>query len=358
MAVFLILIFGSFFLQLVEGTGYYKEGQKKSSKSLIFFFAFLTALIMLRHESVGNDTKNYIHYFELFSDMDWSELLRETRELGYRILNKIISFVFDETQLFVMTVALLVSGMIYPTYKRLRVDTSLTVILFLSMPTFVMMFSGIRQMLAIAIGFIAYEFTRKKKLIPFIFTVALAMTFHTSAFIISFMYPVYHVRIRKKSLLWVIPLLGITLLFNEAIFSFLATYLEQYTKYEADITSTGAYSMLILFAVFTFFAFAVPDESVLDVETLGLRNLLVLSLALQMFAPLHTLAMRMNYYYIVFIPLLIPKIIKYRKEEMRQVALLARFVMVIFFTVYFFYNAYTSDNNLRVFPYHFFWESV
>ena len=94
--------------------------------------------------------------------------------------------------------------------------------------------------------------------------------------------------------------------------------------------------MLILFAVFTVFAFAVPEESVLDVETLGLRSLLVLSLALQMFAPLHTLAMRMNYYYIVFIPLLIPKIIKCRKQEMRQVAILARFVMIIFFTGYFF----------------------
>ena len=53
--------------------------------------------------------------------------------------------------------------------------------------------------------------------------------------------------------------------------------------------------MLILFALFTVFAFIIPDELIIDKETTGLRNFLLLSLVLQMFAPLHSLAMRLNY---------------------------------------------------------------
>ena len=76
-----------------------------------------------------------------------------------------------------------------------------------------------------------------------------------------------------------------------------------------------------------------------------------------MFAPLHTLAMRMNYYYIIFIPLLLPRIIEYRSRRWNQVAILGRHIMVVFFLVYFFVNA-SGGGGLNVFPYHFFWERV
>jgi transmembrane protein EpsG len=345
-------------MQLTERDLYSVEQKKKRNTALAFFFVLLTVLVMLRHKDVGNDTRNYIEMFKSFSALDWRDITFDMTEFGYRYFNKAVALFTDDPQVFLAITALITSAMIYPTYKRLCIDTSLTIALFCTLSTFVMMFSGIRQMLAIGIGFIAYGFTRKKKLIPFILAIALAMTIHTSAFLLAIMYPLYHVKIKKNWLILVIPLLAIIFAFNEPIFEFLGEYIEEYTRYEADIAETGAYMMLVLFTVFTVFAFVIPRDSKLDDETIGLRNFLVLSLALQMFAPLHTLAMRMNYYYIIFIPLLIPRIIMYRKKEMRQLASLARIVMVIFFTVYFFYNAYTADNNLRVFPYHFFWESV
>ncbi len=115
--------------------------------------------------------------------------------------------------------------------------------------------------------------------------------------------------------------------------------------------------MIILFAIFTIFAFVVPNENLIDEETLGLRNFLVFSLFIQLFAPLNMLAMRMNYYYIIFIPLLIPKIIACRSNLFDQIARVARHVMVVFFVLYFFYNT-TRGINLSTYPYHFFWETV
>ena len=101
----------------------------------------------------------------------------------------------------------------------------------------------------------------------------------------------------------------------------------------------------------------IPDETRLNKETIGLRNFLLFSLVLQMFAPLHVLAMRMNYYYIIFIPLLLPQIIASRSERWGSVAVVGRYVMVVFFLIYFFISA-SNGGGLHVFPYHFFWEAV
>ena len=116
-------------------------------------------------------------------------------------------------------------------------------------------------------------------------------------------------------------------------------------------------NLLIAFPIFTVFSFVIPNQENMDNETIGLRNFLIFSLVIQMFAPLHTLAMRMNYYYIIFIPLLIPRIILYRNNKWNQVAVVARNIMVIFFFVYFFISS-SSGANLKVFPYHFFWENI
>ena len=159
-------------------------------------------------------------------------------------------------------------------------------------------------------------------------------------------------------MVFVIPLLGGIYFFHRQLFSFLGLILNQFTDYDTSVTKTGAVTSLILFVLFAIFSFLVPDETKMDDDTRGMRNFLLFSVAIQMFAPLHNLAMRMNYYYIIFIPLLIPKIIEARSERWGQVAITARHIMVIFFTVYFFYNAYTGTSNLRVFPYHFFWENV
>ena len=330
---------------------------KKNKRALTFFFLIFAALIMLRHESIGSDTKNYGYYFNVFSRLSWEQCAKVSTEIGFSYFNKIISLFTKEPQVFFAVAAIVTVAMIYPTYRRLCLDASLTIVLFCAMSTFVMAFSGIRQMLAIGLGFIAYEFTRNKKWIFFILTVCLAMTFHVSAFMLAFMYPLYHVKITKKWLFAVVPLLVLLFIFNERIFVSLGVLLEQFTEYDASITQTGAFTMLVLFTMFAMFAFLVPEETALDAEAIGLRNLLLLAVALQMFAPLHTIAMRMNYYYIIFIPLLIPKIIAARSKSLAQVAIVSRYVMLGFFLIYFFVSA-NGEGNLDVFPYRFFWEGI
>lgn len=357
MGVFFVLILVPMFVQHIVIGNEYTDLEKKNKRALLFFFLMLTVLLMLRHESVGNDTRTYAYFFDRFCTISWDQVLSAPIEIGFSYFNKLVSVFTSDSQVFFAITAIITSAMIYPTYRRLCLDSSLTIIIFCTLSTFVMMFSGLRQMLAIGIGVIAYEFTRNKKIIPFILCVVLAVSFHTSAFVLAFMYPLYYAKISKKWLLAVVPAITTVFIFNEQIFSVLALFIERYTEYDSDITKTGAYTMIILFAIFAAFAFVIPDESLLDEETVGLRNFLLFSLVIQLFAPLHPLAMRMNYYYIIFIPLLLPKIISCRSKLMDQIAIWGRHIMVVFFLVYFFISAYGGE-NLNVFPYHFFWETV
>ncbi len=330
---------------------------KVNSNSMKLFWILLLALLVLRHESVGIDLKTYRRIFEFISSSSWPIALRRSEEVGYSLINKIVSVFTNDFRWIIVITAILSVWFIARAYVKYSTDTALTITLFITMSNFIVLFSGLRQSIAVSLGFVAFEFVRKKKLLPFLLIVLLAMTIHVSAFMILFMYPLYHIRVKKIWLVWIIPALAIGLVFNRQIFTLLTAILSMFTDYDTQISFTGSYTMLMLFALFAAFSYLIPDEATLDDDTRGMRNFMLLALFIQMFAPLHTLAMRMNYYYIAFIPLLIPRIIKYRSVRWGQIAVIAKHVMVIFFIIFFFVTA-PKDNSLQTFPYKFFWEAV
>jgi hypothetical protein len=131
-------------------------------------------------------------------------------------------------------------------------------------------------------------------------------------------------------------------------------------KYNAEIQETGAYMMVILFALFAVAAYFFPDEEKMDDEARGLRNFLLMAVLLQCFAPVHSLAMRMNYYYIVFVPISVPKIFKHAKGGLKDIVKITKGVVVGFFVVYYLYTTFQSCRSgisaLNTYPYVPFWE--
>lgn len=333
-----------------------RPSQGNNRGAIRAFFGILLLMLILRHETVGIDLKNYKVIFEFIAKSTLRVGLNRSAEIAYSALNKVISLFTSDFRWLLVVVAWLSIWFVAIAYEKYSSDASLTIALFICLTNFILLFSGLRQAIAISLGLAAFEQVRAKKLVSFFAIVVVAILFHTSAFMLMFMYPLYHVKITRKWLLWVIPALVIVFVFNRQIFGVLTAILSMYTKYDAQISATGAYTMLILYVLFALFAYLIPDEQKMDQDTVGMRNFLLLAVALQMFAPLHNLAMRMNYYYMVFIPLVIPRIIACRSKRWSQVALLARHIMVIFFIVYFFMTA-PKENALGTFPYRFFWEN-
>ena len=99
----------------------------------------------------------------------------------------------------------------------------------------------------------------------------------------------------------------------------------------------------------------------MDEESMAIRNFLTMAVIIQCFSPLHSLAMRMNYYFILFIPLALGDAVKNAKEEYKDIAKWGEIVLCVFFTVYFIVNTYNSSKSgksaLDTIPYEFFWQN-
>lgn len=331
--------------------------KQKSDLAMKWFWFLLLMMLVLRHEIVGRDLPTYKYIYEYIAANDWETAINRSDEMAYGLLNKFISLFTEDFRWVMVVSALLSVWFIAKAYIKYSEDAVLSIAIYLNVSCFVLLFSGLRQSIAISLGFVAFELTRKKRFLQFLLLVAVAILFHTSAFMLLFIYPLYHIRIRRSNLVVIIPIILLVLAFNQQIFSVLGDILNSFTDYDTTIKETGAYTMLILFSIIAIFSFVIPDESKLDQDTIGMRNLLLFSVMLQTFAPLHSLAMRMNYYFIAFTPLLITRIIKNRSKSWSKVAIVARNVMVVFFITYFWLSA-PRDNLLDTFPYHFFWEKT
>ena len=344
------------FYLLYGGTNQYFNNEKKQRATLWIFFVIVFLLLALRHKTIGVDLSSYLPRFESVKKLSFSQIFKEfDDEYGYWIFNKIISLLTGDKQWFLTIVAAVTLVPLAKLYIKESEQALLTISIFLIMPNFGMMFSGLRQTLAIAIVAISFKYVKEKKLIKFILLVALAMTFHTSAFIAFLIYPFYHMNITKGKLFAFIPAIILVLIFNKPIFEFLLEFLGEYgERYEYE--ETGAYTMIILFILFVVFSYFSPDESKMDKEAIGLRNIGVFSLMLQIFALANPLAMRMNYYYIIFFPLLIPKVINRAHDRNKPIYRFVGLIMAIFFFIYYMYTANQASGYMQIYPYKAFWE--
>ena len=352
MAAYIILVAVPILFQI------YFRKRRDSKIAIISFFILLIGILAFRSISVGTDLATYVPWFKKLHNTAWRGVTDaiENIEVGFLYLTKLISVFSGNEQVYLAVIACITVIPIFILFYKESENAILSISIFLILPNFIMLFSGLRQAIAIGLGVPAYYLARKKKIFWFLCIVAFAMLFHKSAFILLLLYPLLHVRITKKWLWFVVPCMAIMLLFNARIFNFLLQFLDEtYQERYGEIESTGAYTMIILFVLFAIYAFIVPSSQKLDEATIGLRNILLLTVCIQFFAPLNSIAMRMNYYFLIFLPILIPKIANRCKESDVKLISHSKAVMVVFFVVYFLIKTATGIDTLNIYPYIPFW---
>ena len=334
----------------------------KHSVLIPIFFFILFLILAFRDESIGRDMLNYKHFFFMYRDVSFRSIFSEESDTLFWGWNWLVARFTDNFQVFVALTAAITILPIVKVYSEDREYGFMKIVLFMNMSTFVMLFSGLRQAVAISFGLIAYEYVKQKRPWMFMLVALIALGFHHTAFVLFALYPIYHFKIKKNNLIFVIPVILFVFAFNGPIFSFATTILTSLfgERYDIVAESTGAYTMLIVFIVFAILAYILPDESKIDEETLGLRNYLLMAILFQCFASVHALAMRMNYYFIIFIPILMSKIFKNVKGNMKDVELVAKYGIILFFTAYYLYTTYvscqTGQSVLNTYPYVPFWK--
>lgn len=334
---------------------------KNNNLAILVFFLVLFLILSFRDITIGRDVRVYEFLFRQYNRMEFWDLYKAEEELLYVIFSWLIGRVIDNFQIIISIIAAITLIPIYKQYAADKAMPFMKIVVFMNMTVFIMFFSGLRQGIAIAIGMIAYEYVKSKKVIPFIISVLIAIGFHSSAIVLFLMYPFYYWKLKKVSALLIIPVTIGIYIFNEPIFSFLSNIFNRIFggEYDAEISATGAFTMIILFALFLILSYFIPDKKYMDEETIGLRNLLMLTLWLQCFAPLHNLAMRFNYYYIMFVPMVLPRILERSKLKYKKIAKLAGFVITAYLLYYYLSHTYracvTGNSALDTYPYIPFW---
>lgn len=326
---------------------------------LPIFFIFLLGMLVLRSETLGRDLHNYKYIFEENKNLSFLELNIFSPQGLFTLLNWLMIHIKDNFHLFLSVVAILTTIPLAYLYCKDRKYSYLKMILYLNLSNFIMLFSGIRQSLAISVGIIVYEMAIRKKLLWSIFFSFVALGIHHSGFVLFLIYPLCNIKIKKKHLFFILPMMLATFALNKQIFGILSSIIsEENDKYDVVIGSTGAYGFLILSVIITIYCFVITNNNknaINNYELIGLKNILLMIIFIQSFAPLHVLAMRLNYYFIVFLPIAMAKCIEYSSKKYKNVAIVGMAVICTFLTFNYVNTTYrsyvTGKSTLDTIPY-------
>ena len=166
-----------------------EDKEKRMNQYIVSILAFLSFALMwfltaFRSSSIGNDTKNYLWYFGIFTN----GLDRTSRiEVGYQIFNYLLGKITHDEHSFLIIMASIMYGGIgiyfHKHCKNLAVSLCLFFCFFFSIYTNIL-----RQGIAMIIALYGYQLLKNGKKIPAAVVFLLATTFHTTAFLCFLLY--------------------------------------------------------------------------------------------------------------------------------------------------------------------------
>lgn len=334
------------------------RNHEKNMIPIKIFFLTWVLLLCCRDSSVGIDLENYQLYFDEIKYVTFKDIisLDSGIEKGYLLYEKLVSVVCLNFNFFIAITAVLSVLPLYKLYLHESEMPLLTIALFLVICPFPIFFSGLRQSIAIAFCPLIFRYVREAKPLAFVISVIVASLFHTSALVMLIMYPLFKYRIGRKGIIF-IAMLGVVCFFlRNNVFLYLLNFVgSRYGERYAELEQTGAYMILILLILLLVYAFIISDKKKEDSTFNGLRNILVLCVFIQIFASVNNQIMRVNYYFLIFIPLLMSKVVKNARRQYKSIAAISTIIMVIFFLSYFIYQGYNGADALEIYPYTAFW---
>lgn len=330
----------------------------------IFSFLLISLILALRHPSMGVDlqyggSNGYLGMFGIISESSWNSVFHNkflNYEKGYVVFCKLIGCISGEQQTILIFCAFISIGAISYLIYKYSENPLLSYSIFLGLPVFLLNYSGLRQVIAIAITAVSYVLIRNKKPLLFVLAVLLAASFHRSAIFFLIAYPVYYFKPMSRLRLFTVAALPAVYLLRSPLFSVLSRLF----KDDAVPDNNSAITLFIIFCVIYAFNAVYSDKN--DVHGEGLMNLFWLACFCQAFGGVYSTAIRVGYYFMIYLILLLPKTlssIKNNADDNRKTY--AVFTMIIFvcFSAFGLYSIYASKASWAMAnPYHFFWQVI
>ncbi len=321
---------------------------------VVFFFFGLFLLLSLRDRSIGVDTARYAYHFEQVRTLGWGEIWAyHGGEGAFFFLCKLVATLGGDYRTLLVVVALICTLPTALFYMTRTLSPSLTLAMYPVLPVFMMSFSGLRQAIAVALAVPVFCAATRKHWMRACLWIAVAFCFHRSAAVLILFLPATHIRLSVRHLPALAVLYALAYAARRPLFSVCLRLLGESERVE-EMTDTGGMGMLLLFAGCLLIAFLIPSPRALNRESHAMRTLLCVAVFIQLFSSVHPLSMRLNYYFILFIPPLMGRVLRMRGRLTPSLAAGARLCMVVFFVIFYAARIMVSD-SLGIYPYRPFW---
>lgn len=285
-----------------------------------FYFILISILMIVvigcRDKTIGIDTMNYYNDFNRYTlKNDFKGYALETfnileinniEEPGYVILKVIFNKLGLNFQIFLIAMGILyISIITYYVYFYSK-SPCFSYIIFIAFGYFTFSMSTIRQTIAMSITMIAFIFALKKKIIPFIITVLLASSIHTTAIIFLPAYFVTKFKVNKQSILFFI-LLSITLIVMKQP---IITVLNEYARLSYESVATGG-NMMYIFFIITALLGLIFNKQMYEGSKKNNPFLCMMLITVAIFpiAKFNPAVFRLHYYYSIFMIIYIPNML-------------------------------------------------
>lgn len=330
-------------------------GNEKMIRACIYG-TFIFLILALRHPTMGIDLNpygnhGYIPSFYFFSSLSFKDLIGTIplvhAEPGYVFMNWLLVFLSSDSQILLIACAFLSIIPIAVLFYKESDSLELSYIIYLSLQSFLICFSGLRQGIAVGICMIAFLFLLKRNSIKFFLFVLFATLFHSSSILFLIAYPLYYLKIKKDYRWLTVLVLVISFVFKGPLFSVLSKILKE-NAVANEAVNTPTY-FIVFSAVYIFcFTFAEDKE-----ENNGFLNLVFLACFCLAFSNIFSIAIRAGYFFMNFLPLILPRAIN--GIDNRYFKIVVHIIVVFSFSI-FALNSLSSSFWAMSNPYHFFWE--
>lgn len=343
---------------LITASFFVKVGRTPTEKrrnQSFFLFLVLFVIVGFRHPSMGVDlvyggSYGYLGRFSYISELSWrSAWLQQVNnyERGYILFNKLLSLISTDQQCLLIGCAAVSLAMVLYVVYRKSDSPAMSVVVFMGLTTFQMLFSGLRQSLALGICFVALLFIEDRKPIKFAVTVALATLFHYSSWIFLVAYPMYHFPMKRSWRFFSFLIPPLCYLFRHPLF----LVFSKLFKENARMDDNNAIVLFLVFYLVYIFCYLFSGERK---DTAGLKNLFFAACCIQALGGVNSNVMRLGYYFMNSLILLLPTVTGTMRN--RKNARILNGILAACFILFGLYSLKRSS-WAQAYPYKWFWDS-
>lgn len=234
--IFVLLVIGLIFdeKEIAVSDSEYLIGVNDNNRRICELLCLLSFLVLwyltaFRSNKIGNDTQNYIYYFNAFERNGFD--LAGKVEIGYQFFNILVGLFSDDPHIFIIVSATVMylglAVYIFKYSKNILVSFCLFFCFFFSVYV-----NTLRQGMAMIIVLYAYQYLKKNKNIIALLLIIIAVLFHKTALLALLLFLQYQLLIDKRTVILgsiIIAGLSITGVFG-IIISFVFPWYSKYTE--------------------------------------------------------------------------------------------------------------------------------